>query len=237
MSLSRTSLLIALAAVSGAPHAAAQPAARPLTAPIALGWRIESPGTVRVAWRDTTADEDGFELELRTGAGDYVPFARLGGRAGVATAVAELFNGVDTAAALSFRVRATRGGAASPFAYAAAERGDFTAQAPPTTPRGELRLKTRFNFGGVEIGTTKRRSFLLRNASYTESLVVTLQDPPAPFLLVNGADTYVLQPRESRLVPISFSPTEPGKVIKRLRVYSTDPDRELVKVKLIGRGE
>jgi hypothetical protein len=154
----------------------------------------------------------------------------------VAGAVGELFSGVDTAAPLSFRVRAVRAAASSPFAYAATERGGFTAQAPPTTPRGELRLKTRFHFGDVEIGTTKRRSLLLRNASYSESLVVTLQDPAAPFALVNGADTYVLQPRESRLVPISFSPTEPGKVIKRLKVYSTDPDRELVKVKLIGRG-
>lgn len=94
---------------------------------------------------------------------------------------------------------------------------------------------SRLDFGAVDAGQDATLRFTVRNVGGAELRVDGLALDDASFALVDPSP-FRLAPEEAREVEVVFAPLEPDEVRGRADVASNDPDRAVVPVELVGRG-
>jgi M6 family metalloprotease-like protein len=183
-----------------------------------------SSGKVSLTWEDNTADEQGFQIERKTGAsGAFALLAAVGRNAS-----RYLDQSLQPETGYTYRVRAIRSGQASSYSNEAAVR------TPPAVP-GRLRVSTRrVSFGRVQGRSIRTRTLRLSNTG-AGPLSVTVEPLPEPFTVQAGGGSGTLAPREKRTVTLRFRPTASGTFTADLTIR-TNAKAEPTVVRLSGAG-
>lgn len=196
----------------------------PPLAPSRLTARAVSDTRINLSWRDASTNEEGFEIERKSGGADWsllqtVPAGTRSYQDGAAAA----------STAYSYRVRARNGGGTSAYSN---EAKATSAKAPA----GKLSVPASITFSTTRIGRSSSRSLIIKNLSRTDSLQVTLTDPSAPFSIRGAARTFFIAKGRSKSVSLSFKPTAAGRVTGQLSITSSDPAKRTATVSLAGAG-
>jgi len=193
---------------------------KPLVAPTGLTARAVSESEITLTWTDNSNNEDGFKIERKAGADE---FAEVGSAAADVTTFSSQPLGPSTR--YTFRVRAFNAETTSPY----------SSEAQATTlaqPAGVLQVAKTLNFGKVPLGTTVTKMLKVRNASRSETMRVTVNNPTAPYTLVSGGGTAYLIVGGIRDVKVSLTPNRTGKITGTMRITSSAPKKGTVTVKL-----
>lgn len=184
-----------------------------------------STSQVNLTWADTTAVEEGWIVERRTQNGAFALIASLG-----VNATSYSDTGLAEDMAYVYRVRATS------IAGDLQNSNEATAATQAEVAGGSLKVGRQVLFGKVRREQSRTRTLVLRNQSRTEALRVTVGTAAAPFSVVSGAGTFVVEPRTSHTVTLAFTPTTRGAVLGTLAIESSDPRHATASVKLVGAG-
>ena len=108
---------------------------------------------------------------------------------------------------------------------------EFTIQAPPA----RLKAPGKLRFGRVAVGESLVKKFWIKNTGgYT--LTGKVRRARGPYKVIQGQGDFSLEPGESKKIRVRFTPTATGRVVKKLKITSNDPNRPTKRVKLIGKG-
>ena len=115
---------------------------------------------------------------------------------------------------------------------------------PPRAPdpyftwsSGKMQVRRRLDFGRAVVGTTKYRELKITNKSGSETLVLFVDAPAEVFDSPVSGWVWLLAPRKTIRLPITFTPDDAVKVEGAIIIESTDPKRPRITVRLMGRGE
>ncbi len=184
---------------------------------------VSDPGGVKLAWLDNSDNETGFRVERRTGSGEFQSLAVTAVNARAYTDAA-----VAPGVTYTYRVRAL--GLVSDSAPSNEASGSAASG-------GDLEVPQSLSFGTLRVGRRKTRTLLLRNASTTENLRVTVNTPQGPFRLTAGAGSSVIPPGGSLTVRLTFRPLKRGRSRGQLIIASSDRSLSSVTVRLSGKAK
>jgi hypothetical protein len=196
----------------------------PPEAPSELTARPLSAAAIRLKWRDNSADEQGFRLERKSGAGDFAPIASP-----ERDSTRHVDRSLKPRTRYVYRIRAYNNGGES----ANSPEVSATTQ---TALGGRLIVTSRVDLGHVRVGTRREKPLTVRNSSADERLQVSLGKISGPFTLGAREKSFILEPRQSKAVRVFFRPVKAGPAVGRLRLASTDPNRKKVAIILRGTG-
>jgi hypothetical protein len=178
---------------------------------------------VSLSWADNSSAESGFKIERKTGAGSFGPLAQVSsGATGYTDST------VTAGGAYSYRVRATSAGGDSEPSNVA------TVTLPGGIPGKIVVTPKRLSFATVRIGKRKVKKLTIKNTGRGAlSGQVTLTS--GNFALVTGGGPFVLAPRKSLPLQVSFEPTTAGSEAGAISIQSDDPQRPLITVNLTAK--
>jgi hypothetical protein len=106
----------------------------------------------------------------------------------------------------------------------------------PLPQSGRVVAPKKVNFGAVRVGKARTKKFKLRNTGTTPlSGIVGLAT--GGVTVTSGGGTYVIPPRGSRNITLRFAPAVRGALQGSLAISSTDPDRPMIYVPLVGKAK
>jgi hypothetical protein len=186
-----------------------------------------SPFAVDLAWADNSYDEDGFQIERRTGAGGT--WAQVAAAGPDATSYRDA--GLTAGTAYDYRVRATNDAGESAYSN----------EAGVTTPEYRPRLRVPIagiSFGNVNICSTAVQTTTLYNDGTAPLTVtaVTRTSGAGEWTYAGPATPFVVPAAESRTVAVRFAPLDAGPFDAEFTVASDDPEAPAAPFDLNGAG-
>jgi sugar lactone lactonase YvrE len=111
--------------------------------------------------------------------------------------------------------------------------GPRASSRPVITPELSVSVQS-IDFGQVMAGDTKSLDVEISNSGQgLLQILGVVSDSP---IFTTDVGRFSLAPDESRVISVRYSPTEVGPSVAELSIKSNDPDRDSLKVVLVGRG-
>lgn len=201
-----------------------------LTVPIApsdLQAVALSAGSVRLTWVDNSYNEDGFQVERKTGAGGT--WSQVGTAGEDATGFTD--SGLSELTTYYYRVRA----------YNNAGDSDYSNEAAVTTPENKPRLRVPvagINFGNVNVCEARDMTTTIYNDGGADLVVsaVARVSGSADFSYKTPALPLTVPPFGSRTLTISYAPSTTGPGGATFRISSNDQDNPAADFSVSGTG-
>lgn len=104
-------------------------------------------------------------------------------------------------------------------------------------PKGEIDVESSYNFGTVKVGSSKKRTFSVRNRGKGNLSGIVVYDNGRYFDLVDGCRNQTLRPNGSCTFAITFKPTVSGNDSAIVTITAKNASNNPRKLSISGTGE